>query len=306
MGTLSPVAMFVYNRPEHTRKTLEALLRNSLAAETILYVFSDGPFGPDHQEIVDQVRYLIRQCTGFKNIHLIERDTNYGLARSITNGIDVVLSDHPSVIVLEDDLVTSPYFLQFMNDALNMYADNPLVASIQGYLPPLGIHLPNIFFLRYVGCWGWGTWQKGWKLFESDSLRLLGELKKKELSHKFNVGGYPFTQMLERQIAGELDSWAIRWHAALFLADKLSLYPGCSLVRNIGHDGSGMHCSRSSHFDVFLADKPIMVDTENPIENTNAHKALANYFRNIHPGLMKYSAQSALKLFQKLIFQQKY
>lgn len=284
---LSPIALFVYNRLAHTILTMEALQKNRGASESILYIFSDGPKNFADEERVAAVRNYLKGIAGFAKVILVENNQNIGLARSITHGIDTVLSNNPSVIVLEDDLVTSPYFLQFMNDALNMYADNHLVASVQGYFPPVGSQIPDIFFLRYVGCWGWGTWGRAWQLFESDSERLLGELNKKRLSRVFDVGGYPFTRMLERQIEGKLDSWAIRWHTALFLADKLNLYPGISLVQNIGHDGSGVHCNRSSHFDVTLANSPVSVCYQNPLENTFAHKALANYFREIHPSFMK-------------------
>jgi hypothetical protein len=292
-----PITLFVYNRLVHTILTLEALQKNLGARETILYIFSDGPRSDADAEGVAAVRNYVKGVAGFADVILVERERNLGLARSLMGGIDEALGTHESIIVLEDDLVTSPYFLQFMNDALNMYADNPLVASVQGYLPPLGIQLPHVFFLRYVGCWGWGTWRRGWDLFEPDSARLLSDLKRKGLSHEFDVGGYPFTRMLARQVAGELDSWAIRWHAALFLADKLSLYPGESLVQNIGHDGSGIHCNQSSHFDVPLADMAISVGKENPMKNINAHKALAAYFREIHPSLTNKIFQVARQLF---------
>lgn len=294
---LSPIALFVYNRLAHTILTMEALQKNHWVSESTLYVFSDGPKNVEDEQRVAEVRNYLKGVTGFADVIIVENDQNFGLARSITYGIGSVLSDWSTVIVLEDDLVTSPYFLRFMNDALNLYADNPFVASVQGYIPPLEIQLPDIFFLRYVGCWGWATWRRGWELFESDSALLLGELNRKKLTKEFDVGGYPFTRMLERQIAGELDSWAIRWHASLFLADRLTLYPGRSLIQNIGHDGSGVHCNLSSHFNVSLADKPVSVCKKQPVASTHVNEGLSIYFSEIHPTFMRKIVQIFRRLF---------
>lgn len=291
-----PIAFFVYNRLHHTKRAIEALQLNHGACESTLYIFSDGSKNDVDAEGVAAVRNYARSVQGFKQVILVERERNLGLATSLVSGINEVLGMHNSIIVLEDDLVTSPYFLKFMTDSLNLYADNPVVASVQGYLPPLGVKLPETFFLRYVGCWGWGTWRRGWDHFEPDSAQLLSKLKKKRLSHEFDVGGYPFTRMLARQNEGKIDSWAIRWHASLFLANLLSLYPGESLVQNIGHDGSGVHCNQSSHFAVPLADMAVSVGERIPMHNIDAHGALEAYFRKIHPSFTKKAFQVAKKL----------
>ena len=298
-----PIALFVYNRPRHTRQTVVALSKNEGSAESELFIYSDGPRKPGDEGAILEVREYLLSVDGFKSVTIVERDRNLGLACSIITGVTEMLERFEKVIVLEDDMVTSPYFLRFMNDALRNYADDDHVGSIQGYQLPLGVTLQETYFLRYVGCWGWGTWRRAWELFEPDGRRLIEKFQSKKERLEFDVdGSYPFFEMLERQSAGELDSWAIRWHASLFLAEKLSLYPSRSLVCNTGHDGSGVHCNCSSHFEVLLADMPVPVGHEKPIESSDALKALTNYFRTIHRGLIKQIVQTARQLFHKMGF----
>lgn len=242
----APVALFVYNRPIHTRKTVEALLKNKEAAETDLYVFCDGlkvdsPAG--QQEKIYAVRDYIRSIVGFKSVTIFESTTNKGLAQSIIDGVTAIVNKHQRVIVLEDDLVTSSGFLNYMNTALNIYENNPSVISIHAYnypIPTLG--LPETFFMRGADCWGWATWKRGWDLFESNGSLLKQQLEEQNLVYQFNINGSnPFFDMLKQQIEGKVSSWAIRWYASAFLKNKLTLYPAKPLVFNIGFDGEATH-----------------------------------------------------------------
>jgi hypothetical protein len=163
--------------------------------------------------------------------------------------------------VLEDDLETSPHFLTYMNDALDRYADQPRVAAISGYHSLTDRTLPETFFQRDAECWGWGTWQRAWSGFNPDGAALLAQLKKQKLLRFFDQDGtYPYTDMLRGQIAGTNDSWAIRWRAHVILNDLLSLYPGRSLVRNTGLDGSGTHSRPSDFFAATLSATPVRVE----------------------------------------------
>lgn len=281
----APIALFVYNRPGHTRQTVETLLANAEAAKSPLYIFSDAPKNTAGEEAVSEVRRYIRGIGGFSTVHIIERAENYGLARSIIDGVTNICQEHGRVIVLEDDLIMSPYFLQYMNDALVRYEDQPEVVSIHGYSYPVSGKLPDTFFIRGADCWGWGTWKRGWDIFEPDGEKLLAELERKNLTHKFNYeGAYSFTNMLKEQIAGRNNSWAIRWHASAFLANRLTLYPGESLVRNIGFDSSGTHCGSSGGYDVDLAISPV-ASLNIPIEESIFARAqIENYFRKTHGG----------------------
>jgi hypothetical protein len=230
---------------------------------------------------VQAVREYARTITGFRSVTCIERERNLGLAQSIITGVTEVVARYGRVIVLEDDMVTSPFFLKFMNEALELYRDEERVISIHGYIYPVKRELPETFFLRGADCWGWATWKRGWDLFEPDGTRLLGELDRRGLRKAFDLGGaYGYTRMLKEQIAGRNDSWAIRWHASAFLREKLTLYPGTSLVRNIGTDASGSHFNSSTNlFDTALATRPVRLSPVPVVEDPEAREAVAGFYR---------------------------
>ena len=256
----APIALFVYARLDHTRRTVEALKRNPLADASDLIVFSDAPKRAELAASVEDVRSYIRGLDGFKSITIVEREGNLGLAASIIDGVSKVCEAHGRVIVLEDDLVTSPFFLSFMNDALDCYKETPQVAAISGYHPPFKKRPADTFFQRDADCWGWATWQRAWKKFNPDGKDLLSQLAQRGLLRLFDQdGSYPYVGMLEEQIAGRNESWAIRWRASVILNDMLSLYPRDSLVCNIGFDGSGTHGGAADINKEELTQRPITV-----------------------------------------------
>ena len=284
-----PIALFVYNRIVHTTRTIEALQKNMGASDSTLYIFSDGPRNEADAEGVAAVRSYVKSIRGFADVILVEREQNLGLAISLISGINAVLDAHDTIIVLEDDLVTSPHFLQFMGDSLRYYEHEDQVASIQGYSFPLGIALPENYFLRYTGCWGWSTWRRGWAYFEPDGKKLLDQLNNLDLTKAFDLNGaYPNTRMLESQVSGNIDSWAVRWHASIFLNNKLNLYPGISLVKNIGHDGSGVHCGKSKFYEVDLINRRVELCSIPVRENRHIAKKLEAYQRRGHSGIISY------------------
>jgi hypothetical protein len=257
----APIVLFTYKRLDHTQRTIKSLSNNQLASQSDLIIFSDAPKNETDIEDVNKVRDFLEKIDGFRSVSVIHRENNLGLANSIIGGVTEVLLQYEAVIVVEDDLLTSPHFLTYMNDSLERYANEERVISIHGYVYPIKKNLPSTFFLRGADCWGWATWRRGWDCFNPDGQYLLNELKKRNLTSEFDFGGScGYTQMLEDQIAGKNDSWAIRWYASAFLADKLTLYPGKSLVQNIGIDGSGTHCGSSSNFDAILSLLPVQVD----------------------------------------------
>ncbi len=285
---MTPIALFVYNRPDHTRRTIEALKKNLLFQESDLFVFSDAPKSAVHAESVCEVRQYIRQIDGFKSVTIVERKTNLGLARSIIDGVTSIVNKYGHIIVLEDDMVTSPHFLTYMNEALEKYADVDRVVSIHGYVYPVEQPLPEAFFLPGADCWGWATWRRGWAYYNSDGQFLLDELKRRKLIRAFDFNGtYPFSKMLEGQIKGTNDSWAVRWYASAFLADKLTLYPGRSLVHNIGNDNSGTHCGKSSDLDAKLSNIPIILSNIGIEPSRQGGKAFECFFRQMQTGLLR-------------------
>jgi len=256
----APVALFVYNRPVHTRQVVDALQKNYLAGDSELIVFSDAPRDAGLSDGVEEVRRYIRSIQGYKKITVIERNYHFGLSRSIISGVTEVISKYGKVIVLEDDLVTSPCFLQFMNDALFLYENEEKVISVCGYMYPLSKKHVDTLFLRIADCWGWATWKRGWDLFVANGKELYNTLKDRKLLIKFNLdGAFNYTKMLKNQIQGKNDSWAVRWYASALLSEKLSLYPRQSLIMNIGQDGSGRHRGAMDYFKTELLNESIVV-----------------------------------------------
>ena len=276
----APILLFVYNRPEHTRRCIESLLKNSLASESSLFIYADGAKDSTLQEAVNEVRNYIRTIQGFKQITLMERSENWGLARNIIDGVTTQVNRYGKVIVLEDDLVVAPYFLQFMNDALEVYKNEPRVGHIQACDFTQDSSLPATFLIKWTGSWGWATWDRAWKHFNPNGNELLQELEERKLTHVFDFNGkYGFTRMLRRQIEGKNNSWAIRWNASLFLKDILSLNVGRSLVQNEGFDGSGTNCGGGGLYASHLYLQPLLITPISPIEeNKEARQAFIRYY----------------------------
>jgi len=249
----APIAFFAYRRPAHARRALESLAANPLAAQSDLYVFSDGPRGGDARERADveAVRALLRERAWCGRVTIREAPSNLGLAASITRGVGEVLDRHDRVIVLEDDLVVSPGFLDYMNDALAAYAGEPRAMHVAGYSPPVPEALPATYFYRNTTCWGWGTWSRAWRHYRADAAALLGELRARGLVHRFNLdGSYPSTSQLQDNVERVRETWAIKWYASVLLADGLCLHPHPSLVQNIGTDDSGTHTGATDQYRV--------------------------------------------------------
>jgi putative methyltransferase (TIGR04325 family) len=299
----APIVLFVYARPAHTRRTVEALLDNLEAAESDLVVFSDAAGSADEADSVRSVREYVSRVEGFRSLVVHHREQNLGLARSIISGVTQVLSEHQRVIVLEDDMITSPYFLRYMNEALERYADDDRVISVHGYVFPVTRGLPEAFFLRGADCWGWATWRRGWELFNPDGQHLLDELKRRRMIRAFDFNGaYGFSDMLKGQIEGTNDSWAVRWYASAFLANKLTLYPGRSLVHNIGNESSGTHCGSSTAMDTELSTKPILLSDLVVEESAIARKSVEAFYRTtVSPFLWRQGQLFPFNLRKRLI-----
>ncbi len=310
----APIALFVYNRIDHTKKTIEALQENFLAKQSELFIFCDDAKNSDGEKAVRAVRDYVRTISGFKKITVIEREKNFGLAASIISGVSEIIAKFGRIIVLEDDMVTSKHFLTFMNEGLDFYESEEKIISIHGYIYPVKKELPETFFLRGADCWGWATWKRGWDIFEKNGAKLLAELQQKNLTKKFDFDGcYPFTRMLEDQIAGKNNSWAIRWYASAFLAEKLTLYPGKSLVQNIGIDGSGTHCADMNQFDTNVAMEKVLIEKIPIEENPKVRKKVASFLKpqrsfiekirhKISKKIKKLRSSNALKTDQKTKF----
>lgn len=249
-----PVVLFAYNRPEHTQKVLNALASNPEAKHILLYIHCDGIKIKDAEnesikKRIAQTRKIAKKESRFRKVEVILQDHNKGLARSIIEEVSRVINIHGKIIVLEDDTIPSIGFLKYMNAALAIYQDEEKVGCVHAWNYDLNYdnYPDTTFFLKGADCWGWATWERAWQLFEPDGRKLLQEIKGRKLVYSFDRNGtYPFTKMLEDQINGSNDSWAIRWHASLFLKEIYCLQPVQTLILNIGMDGSGTHSGVAS------------------------------------------------------------
>jgi len=244
----TPVALFTYKRPEHTRATLDALSQNTLAGATELVIYCDGPKAEKDRTQVEAVRRLVRQVSGFASVRIIERERNIGLANSIITGVTDLLETHGSIIVIEDDLVTSPRFLEYMNTALIHYKNDPKAFSIGAYNFPIKtMPIPPDYswdtYASFRCCsWGWATWIDRWKQVDWDMDYYTAFMEDRAAQEAFNRGGHDMTELLTLQHDGRIDSWAIRFCYAHHANKKHCIYPVKTLVRNIGLDNSGSHC----------------------------------------------------------------
>lgn len=281
-GHSTNVAVVAYRRPEHLRRCLEALSLNTESSDTKLTVFVDGPRFPSEEDLVNRVAAVAESFTNFRELQIVRRSRNLGLSRSVIDAVDSSLEERDGVIVLEEDLIVSRFFLRFMNEAIELYRNEDSVASIHGYIYPVQQSLPETFFLLGADCLGWATWRSAWSLFEIDGQALLdrfeGASERTRSLFDFN-NSYPYLRMLQSQVAGENDSWAIRWYASAFLADRLTLYPGQSLVFHGGSDGSGTNAGTTKVLDVDVTQDAIVLSVIPIEDHQGARLSFETYFR---------------------------
>jgi len=197
----APILLLAYNRLAHIQRCVTSLLANELAHESDLFIYADAAATDAESSDVSQVRNYIHTIAGFRSVNIVERESNWGLARNVIDGVTTLVNRYGRVIVLEDDLVLAPYFLRFMNDALRVYADEERVGHIQACDFTNDPTLPDTFLIKWTGSWGWATWQRAWAHFNPDGKLLLQQLEQRGLTHRFDFDGkYGFTRMLRRQI----------------------------------------------------------------------------------------------------------
>ena len=249
-ATKTPVAFFTYNRPLHTDRSLEALLRCSRLDECRLFIYCDGPKDPDQADAVAASRRVVHKWAQELEAEVTERPANLGLARSIVSGVTELCQKYGRVIVLEDDLVVAPDFIDFMLQGLDRYHDADKVLQVSGsMLAELESSETDACFLPLTTTWGWATWERAWRIFDWTASGALNDLADPNRRTLFDLGGGGiYSQMLKDRLAGRNDSWGILWWYAVFQAEGLVLYPRKSLVMNCGFDGSGVHCGQGPGF----------------------------------------------------------
>lgn len=284
---LAPIALFLYRRPKHTIKVLKALSDNHLANESKLHIFCDGPKpGADAAEIKNilSVRKIVRQRRWCKSVAITESETNLGLANSIVQGVTKVVDEFEKVIVLEDDIVTSKGFLQYMNNALELYAQDERVFQVSAFMVPSQIVLEPTGFFRAPASWGWGTWRDAWQQYEHD-IDVLFEYANSIDKEFFNLeGSYDYFDQLLRNRSGQLNTWGVRFYTSMLMNHGLCLYPHNTLVQNIGFGKLASNTSSSA--SNLSARKPLpelriqkipIEESQNYFESFKAHYRYQNY-----------------------------
>lgn len=241
----APIILFVYNRLKHTRTTVEYLKNNIGALESDLFIYSDGPVDVRQEKAVNEVRDYIKTISGFRSVTVSCREENRGLAKSVISGVTEIVGRYGKVIVLEDDIITGRYFLEYMNEALNRYEKSDKVYSVTGYMRTEETvqNVPESYFLVSSCSWGWGTWKRSWDCFESEPKGWEALKNDKEKQYRFNCyGTMKCFDMLEKQMTfRNYNSWAVRWHWTIYKNNGLTLYPNRKMCENIGNDCTGIH-----------------------------------------------------------------
>lgn len=289
---LAPIVLFVYNRPVHTRQTVEALQKNKLANESELYIYSDAAKNENGAEKVNEVREYIKTIDGFKKVSIIEREKNWGLANSIIDGVTKIINEYGRIIVLEDDLIVSVNFLTYMNESLDVFKDRRDIFSITGFNFPSNImHIATSYkediFLSYrFMSWSWGSWKEKWNTVDWNIKDFDNFQNDKKQISDFNRGGQDLYPMLKSQMTGKINSWAIRFCYAHYKNDALCVYPVKSLINNEGFDGSGVHCGKDKNNKM----KNNLLNSSNVIINKNIQiddKIIKTFYKTSKPKVLQ-------------------
>jgi hypothetical protein len=296
-----PLALFVYNRPNHVRQTLDSLALCVGSGDTDLHIFSDGPRMSADIEKVNQVRALICAEGRFGSLTIHERESNAGLAASIISGVNALFESHNEVIVLEDDILVSPQFLEYMRLALENYRYVDRVWHISGWSYPIDLNWyeESAFFCQVMNCWGWATWKNRWQHFERDTTRLLKEFTRAEIARFDYDSAHPFFSQIRANARGSISTWAVFWYATIYRRGGLCLNPRVSLTENIGFDGSGVHCGDLDPFKggVSSLPQPFRFPSSGG-ENLVIREQIKRFYRDEYPGLLSRAFRRFVALFR--------
>ncbi|RYF97896.1 MAG: glycosyltransferase [Chitinophagaceae bacterium] len=253
---LAPIILFTYKRLDTLRQTIKALADNTLAADSLLYIYSDGGGNPGDQQKITELRSYLRTIAGFKEVIIRESPINKGLAKSIITGVTEVIAQHGTAIVLEDDLLTSKNFLEFMNKSLHFYRDDNRILSISGFSFPMRRYAEygyDVYFTMRASSWGWATWSNRWQNIDWQVSDFADFAKDRQQQRAFNRMGSDLTHMLTRQMNNKINSWAIRFVYHQFRQNMYTVFPLVSKIKNIGWDNNATNTSqRFNRFDTTL------------------------------------------------------
>ncbi|MCA9409543.1 MAG: glycosyltransferase family 2 protein [Candidatus Omnitrophica bacterium] len=276
----TPILLFAFKRPDHTLQVLQSLSKNKESQESDLFVFIDGPRSDEDIPGIEAVKKVVQSRKWCKTVNLQINSRNNGVPAQIIGNVTKFCKERGRVIVLEDDIVLSPFFLNYMNKALDAYANDDRVMEVSGYMYPIREVTVESGFIRGSCGWGWGTWRRAWEFFEPDGKKLLKQLSSRESRYEFNFrGSYKYYSLLKDQVEGKIGGWDIRWAASIFLNNGLTFVPASSLVRNIGFDGSGTNIPTSSAYDTTILNQPIIDYPQHSQETEEILSAVIDFYK---------------------------
>lgn len=299
----SPIAVFAFNRPDHLQRTLTALATNHLASESAVTIFCDGPRNLSEERKTSAVREVAYAAQGFSSVEVIARTPNSGCAISIIAGLEYMFARHERLIVIEDDILTSPHTLRFLNNCLDKYESYATVFNIAAWSPPP--HLMPIdasypydaYFIPRFNCWGWATWKNRWKKVDWSVADYATFAATPTLQQALNAGGTDMSPMLAAQMSGKINTWDIRMDYSRFKQGCVGINPVISYTTNIGCDGTGTHYTGetdtrlNNDIQLALAD-PCLPD------HIFLDKAIISAYQRVHniPQLWKRAVNKAARL----------
>lgn len=299
------IALFVYNRPLHTDNTLSSLKSANNADMCNIYIYSDGARSESDVTKVQEVRKVCRAVTGFASVNIVERNENFGLAKNIINGVSELFEKFDRVVVLEDDLLVSNDFIDYMSESLSFYEDKG-VFSISAYTPNVSIpdeYNSSTYIIPRTCSWGWGTWKSKWKMVDWSISDFNDFISSKEQRTKFNTAGDDLSPMLFKQYLGYINSWSIRFTYAAFKCNEPTVYPIKSLIINKGVDGSGTNMRSSKRYDTTHADR---IDCSSFVDDISINRALLISFRKFYNTSLIRKCINYFKLYKYLLLKQKH
>ena len=262
----APIIIFIYNRADHFAETYNALAACKEAKNSELFIFSDGAKNEAGKEKVNEVRAAvaaIKDSGDFRSVIVAESSVNKGLAASVIAGVTEVLEKYGKAIIVEDDCKVSPFFLNYMNNALDYYESNKKIGSIAGYTPMIDLpdDYKNDVFAAHRSCsWTWATWKDRWQNIDWELKDIKDFYKSPKLIRLLNSNGSDRFIRLYRQTKGNGSSWSVRFGAHLVKNNLLTVYPRFSYNSNIGCDESGVH-SKSDDAEKMRVDLSKAIET---------------------------------------------
>ncbi len=289
MRTLAPIGLSAYSRVEVLKQTVEALQKNTLAKESELYVFSDAA-KPGDEDKVKKVRNYLKTLDGFKNVTISERDKNNRIANN-RDGMRWLLDNYGKIIFLEEDVVTAPGFLEFINEGLTIYKEREDIFAICGYTPPVKLeryYKKDVYLSPRFSAWGFGIWADRYDKIIIDKIDFNKFIRNKSLVRRFRRGGEDLLSMLKREAEGEINALDVRIFYTQFLLNAYTVAPTRSLTNNIGFDGTGVHCGVTKRFEVSISKAPFQLEMDKDIEQNNrVIKSLYRFRSENHYGPIK-------------------